>query len=235
AICHEHVSKVDIKIDEAQEIQLLHDGIWGHICLYTSAPELIGKVLCRQLGEDGTNGQIIQIPRDHKWAQELPVWHQRAQCYGNESHIQQCQHDKPDISFQTVCSATKISTLTCHKIPIILRSNNKALQFGIVEAYIAKRWLPVYRTNQHAVRLICQVIGLDSSYAQLHYVEIQRGSYNLLNYTQFPINIHCKGTEHTLEECQIKLTYMSFSGTWGMDSDLYSTKLAGVRCPKLEN
>ncbi|CAH1782153.1 unnamed protein product, partial [Owenia fusiformis] len=219
------------------DIQLLHDGIWGHICLSSPAPETIGKVLCRQLGEDGTNGQIIQMPGDYKWAGEGPVWYHQLHCYGNESHIQQCKHNEPVKKlYQTHCPGTKISTLICQKIPLNLKSTNTAVQFGYVEANIVKRWHPLCKVNIHAARLICQGYVQDPNYARFRYIGIQRESYNLLNYTAPPININCKGKENTIEECQIKSMHMTFHTSYiPTGSDVCPKRLVQVQCPTAKN
>lgn len=95
-------------IESQGRIEVFQRGIWGQICRSNSDSQKEAQVVCRQLGYEGAEQALDGIP----FGAEVIALMKDVRCAGNESLLQECEHNKASgIGYR--CSHSYVASAIC--------------------------------------------------------------------------------------------------------------------------
>jgi deleted-in-malignant-brain-tumors protein 1 len=213
---------VDGKVPNEGRVEICLNKVWGTIC--SSSWSIVdSNIACRQLG---------YLPRGstpmnnaHYGQGTGPVLMSQLYCDGSEDSLLECNHRSCGV---TSCTHHHDAGVFC-EVPCTngsMRLGSNAVLKGRVEFCVNNSWVTIcthhWTTSEASV--ICSQLG----YSRYGATATSDYYYNYYNYG-WPMGVyqlHCIGTETTIDECQYNTSY---SGP-GCYSSWYYNNVAAVSC-----
>ncbi|XP_021237378.1 deleted in malignant brain tumors 1 protein-like isoform X10 [Numida meleagris] len=200
----------------AGRVEVLHDHQWGTVCddNWTLSE---AKVVCRQLG----CGTAVSAPSSAHFGQGSGrIWLDDVNCTGAEAELSECHFRQWGVSDCThredagvVCSDANTSG---HRLVRLMNGSNNCI--GRVEVFHEQKWGTVCDDtwDLQDATVVCRELGCGMAMSAPGSAHFGQGSDPI-----WLDNVHCIGTESTLEECTLN--------NWGEHNCGHSED-AGVVC-----
>jgi len=158
-----HVRLTGYNLTHAGRVEVFSNGIWGRVCnVWGSWHQKEAAVVCRQLGFQGVIAAFSYLSDSAQF-----VVMSRVQCVGNETSLQQCQHDDfvniiPLHSCQEVGVVCKPHNFYSDDSNVSIRLQGSSLpNAGRIEILYAGVWgaISSYHWDLNDATVVCRQLG----------------------------------------------------------------------------